>query len=178
MHTINELMMTIITRTGELPILGQRLTSVELQRISESRGEATHISAFWALAVLGLVLVIISSIALFQWVRSRHQRPQPLMLFRKVASSVGLNASDQLLLWRIAKKFDLPSPLTLMLSDHTLEHYAMAYVQPLPDSRNRQIMNRITGIRRYLFGEVTVTPAAEDNTDDDHQEAAHDNQPR
>ena len=136
-----------------LPIIGQRLTSVELQRISASRSTGSAISVFWALAILGLVLVLISSIALIQWYRTRNQRPQPLRLFRQIASSIGLNISDQLLLWQIARKCQLPSPLTLLLSDNTLQYYAESYAHSLPGDRNKRILARIRTIRQYLFAE-------------------------
>ncbi|MEM1109132.1 MAG: hypothetical protein AAGH99_10650 [Planctomycetota bacterium] len=105
------------------------------------------------MVVLGVILVLISLVSLFDWLRRQRLRPHTLVVFNRVAREAGLNRADRLLLWRIGRRQALPTPLTLMLCPGTLGHHARADARNRSHRRGTLDLARAASIRRHLFGQ-------------------------
>lgn len=103
---------------------------------------------------MGASILLINMGLLWLWKRARqqHLRSKPLRTFRCFASSMHLSLADQWLLFRIARRQALPTPLTLMLSDTTLHHYAHRYIQAIHPARRMAVLTHVTTISQQLFG--------------------------
>lgn len=120
----------------------------------------------WWLAVAGGALLAVIGLLSLRAVRDpRQARPAPMLVFRRVAEAVGLDLGEQWLLVRIAKARKLPTPLTLLLSEGTLVHHAVAWADTLGPRRQRDAMIRIDALRQKLFAPA---PTALDTTDARH----------
>ncbi|HEX7010950.1 MAG TPA: hypothetical protein VF184_13290 [Phycisphaeraceae bacterium] len=115
-------------------------------------GSQTLIPVRWIVLALGLLMLMLASLAAYRWWRGWHSRSHPLVVFYHLARASGLGLSDQWLLHRIAHQQALPSPLTLMLSPRTLHRHARAYAAEQPPWRRVALMRRVLAIRRRLFG--------------------------
>ncbi|MCE9592096.1 MAG: hypothetical protein K8S99_16440 [Planctomycetes bacterium] len=98
-----------------------------------------------------LVLIVLMAYVLYRWQRERRQRSTPMLTFHYAAEQMGLEMRDELLLARIARVQELPSPLTLMLSRGTLRHHTARYLKTLSPGQAARINRRIEGVERLLF---------------------------
>ena len=103
---------------------------------------------------IGASILLINMGFLWLWkrARQRHLRSKPLRTFHCFASSMHLNLADQWLLFRIAHRQALPTPLTLMLSYTTLHHYAHRYAQAIHPARQMAVLAHVATISQRLFG--------------------------
>jgi len=106
---------------------------------------------FFLAAIVATVLI-----AIWCW-RSgvlRDLRPAPMQIFRQVIGDFGLARSEIRLLVRIARQQRLSTPLALVLSITTLDHYAQAYVQSMGARKYRQgrFDNQMGRIKKIIFG--------------------------
>lgn len=113
-------------------------------------GGLTTPPVFWT--SLGVVAVVLGSLAAWRWYRNRRGHMGLMGLFLSLAGDLGLSAADQWLLLRITWRQALPSPLTLMLSSATLRHHARLYARDIASWRRKKIIARADRIDRTLFG--------------------------
>ena len=83
--------------------------------------------------------------------RLRHH-VRPLVVFFGIAMRLELTWPQSVWLLRVAHRQGLSTPLTLLLSRTTLEHYAMAYGTKLTGQAARQSAEHLHAIRGHLFG--------------------------
>lgn len=103
------------------------------------------------LVAAGVLLVVIAAMRIVQ-LRRRHQLRQGVMsIFHHVATQAGLDLQTQWLLVRIARHQSLPSPLTLLVCDATLQHHGRAFLQTLSPARRRRPADRLARLRRLLW---------------------------
>ena len=94
-------------------------------------------------------LVVAYAVRLWQ---QRSTAPRPSAVFRQLALELGLTRRDQSLLNRISHAQNLPTPLTLIMSRATMEHYARAYVGSLGYTQARRVEVRLRLIAAAVFG--------------------------
>jgi hypothetical protein len=122
------------------------------QQISMHFSSGSGLSMWWIAIATGLLLTLIAVLSM-RTIRDRAEaKSAPMLVFRRVAEHVGLGASDQWLLIRIARQQELPTPLALLLSPGTLTHHAAAYAAQQGDRKGRLTMLRVDAICRDLFG--------------------------
>lgn len=122
------------------------------QSIQDHFGGGAVVSPGWIVMFAGVVMVVVSALALRHWWRTRHERPSPTLSFLTLASKLGLSAAEQWLLIRIAGKLKLPTPITLLISPRTLQHHAETYAAQLPRRRSAKLIRRTDAIADKLFG--------------------------
>ncbi len=80
---------------------------------------------------------------------SRHL--EPLRCYCRLARKVGLAWRDIVMLWWMARRCGLSSPLTLMVCDATLTAHADHLVERLSPGHARRFMRQVESIRLRLF---------------------------
>ena len=80
-------------------------------------------------------------------------RSKPMVIFHQIARQAGIAPGDEWLLVRIGRQQALPTPLTLLLSPGTFNHYAQAYLRALPARRRSRLTGRIDRLSWHLFEE-------------------------
>ena len=113
-----------------------------------------------ALALLVPVLAILAGLWLWQWSRRRALRSGPMVTFHQVATQLGVSVADEWLLLRIAQHQGLTSPLTLMLSPATLDHYTRRYAHAGRRRGRRDLLSRVGRLRARLFDDGDQDQAA------------------
>ena len=115
-------------------------------------GRGGHvISIKWLLAAAAVFALLLGGLWLHRWWQKRCIEPGPMLTFRRVARSVGLSLHDRRLLVRISAHQKLISPLTLMLSDTTLQFHGKQFAACLESPRREQAMQRVRLICQLLF---------------------------
>lgn len=129
------------------------MTTVSPSDVSKAVTDGVQHDLPWELLLVGLgtTLIIIVVISFRRWWIGRHNDPSPFALFSAIARKAGLGWRDRYLLWRISKTFDLPTPITLMLSRGALRHYTDLYLSNRT-SGSRRTGQRIAQIESMLFG--------------------------
>ena len=129
------------------------MTTVSPSDISKARNEGAGYDLPWELLLIGIgaTLLAIVVVSLRRWWLSRHADPSPMVLFSAIARKAGLGWRDRYLLWRISKTFDLPTPITLMLSKGTLRHYSDLYLNNHTAGGSRRNGARLSHIEAALF---------------------------
>ena len=84
--------------------------------------------------------------------RQLGKRFEPVTLFARIGGQLGLGWRDRWLLWRIARRTGLASPLTLLLSGSTLDHHAASCAERMSTGRAQRLTHRAKAIRQSLFG--------------------------
>ncbi|MBX2851949.1 MAG: hypothetical protein KTR15_09415 [Phycisphaeraceae bacterium] len=125
----------------------------KLEEVSKSITDGVVHDMPWELLLVGIgaTLMVIVVISIRRWWLSRHNDPTPTVLFIAIARKTGLGWRDRYLLWRIAKTFDLPTPIALMLSRGALRHYTDLYLSNRA-SGSRRAGQRLAQIESALFG--------------------------
>lgn len=122
-------------------------------QISENFTSRELISPHWLLIAVGSMLLLLSVLSIARWWKHRHEHARPLRVFMTASGMAGLGYADRWLLFLIARRQSLESPLTLMLSPGTFDHHAKAYL----DSRRwrrEAVHRRAQSIRESLFGDL------------------------
>ena len=127
--------------------------TARLQEISRHFSSGGSIAPHWLFIAGGLLLLIMAGVSLRTWYRNRHLHSSPLSVFNQVAAACQLSNRDRLLLWWIARRQNLPSPLTLMASPTTLRHHAELACQDRSRISKAHHLRRIARLRRQLFHE-------------------------
>lgn len=129
------------------------LTRASLEDISASR-DPFRVNLPWEvmLIILGLLVLLIALLSIRRWWGRRNTDPTPLMIYSAIARKAGLSFGDRVLLWRIARKRELATPITLLLARGALDHHAKAYRAALSHSASGRVGRRIDRIRGELFG--------------------------
>ncbi len=118
----------------------------------------------WVLIGMGLLLLLLSGLSLAHWWRRRDSRPAPWRVFCRVSHELGLEWSQRWLLWRIARRQGLPTPLALLISPGTLTHHAEAYAAACGARRARAVRDRAQRMCVTLFPDAAPKrPAANDS---------------
>ncbi len=76
---------------------------------------------------------------------------QPVGLYVRLGRAQGLATLDLWLLWWIARRARLTTPLTLLVCDATLTHHADAVADDLSRGPARRVMRRVERVRTRLF---------------------------
>lgn len=105
----------------------------------------------WVAFLLSVIGLVVGSLWLRDHWRSRHVRSAPLLTFIYVARTLGLSPADCWLLIRIARQQNLPSPLTLILSDNTLQWHGRQYADSVVPFRRSALQRRLRTISACLF---------------------------
>ncbi len=98
-----------------------------------------------ALAMVGVVKMALTA------GKRLAKRAEPLTLFNQMAAELGLDWDARWLLFRIARRQKLSTPLTLLLSGGTLQHHADQFQSRLAASKAERYSYRVRAIRLHLF---------------------------
>jgi len=147
-------------------LLAQMLPADRLQEFSRvwrheqdpSQGRPLPV---WILALGAVLLLLILTNWIQQWIRRRREAHAPLASFDQMMRDLGVGWSDRKLLIRIAQQQKLPSPLTLVLSGETLSFHAAAYAGAQPTMYRNLILSRAAALRLRLFGTTASQVAAQ-----------------
>lgn len=125
----------------------------KLEAVSQHINDGIQHDMPWELllAGIGAMMMMVVVISLRRWWLGRHADPTPMVLFSAIARKAGLGWHDRYLLWRISRTFDLPTPITLMLSKGTLRHYSDLYLNSHSPGTNRRNGQRLSRIEHLLF---------------------------
>ena len=115
-------------------------------------GRGGHvISMQWLAAAAAIFVLLLGGLWLARWWRKRRVEPGPMLTFRRVARSAGLDLHDRRLLARISSHQRLSSPLTLMLSDATLQFHGRQFAASLAPPRSGSVIQHVSLICQLLF---------------------------
>lgn len=130
-----------------------KLAGVELDEVSRHVTDGIQHDLPWELLLVGIgvTLTAIVAISIRRWWLSRHEDPSPMVLYSAIARKAGLGWRDRILLWRISKTFDLPTPITLLLARGTLRHYRELYLSNRAGSAHQRLSQRLARIELALF---------------------------
>ena len=102
--------------------------------------------------VIAIVLLMMLAVVWYwKWQNTRYLRSEPILTFRYIAKEVGLTMREQVLLIRIAHRLGLASPLTLILSQGTLEHHVELYARQKHPMRQKQVYSQAKKLSKRLF---------------------------
>ena len=151
MHVLLANMLLAQSEDPKLKVLVDR---DKLQEVSKSITDGVTHDMPWELllAGIGATLMTIVVISIRRWWKSRHADPSPMVLFSAIARKAGLGWRDRYLLWRVARAYQLPTPIALMLSRGALRHYIDLYLSSRSGSSSRRIGQRAAQIESLLFG--------------------------
>lgn len=147
---LNSLPHLLLAQTDDKP---GKLVGVDLKDVSKHVNDGIQHDLPWELLLVGIgtTLIVIVVISFRRWWKGRHLDPSAGALFSAIARKAGLGWRDRYLLWRISRTFNLPTPITLMLSRGALRHYTDLYLSNR-DSTNARASQRLAQIESMLFG--------------------------
>jgi len=129
-------------------------TSTFLQNISAFMTE--NLFSTWAL--IGLVLLVFAAVGgvwgYRRW-QMRDLHAPHMLIFREIASEFGLRLRDQWLMYRVASRGSLPSPLTLFMSADTYQHHVARFIATVSEARRNRVREQLAQIRKQLYGAQT-----------------------
>lgn len=143
----------LLAQAPDDPEKQKALTTVAPSDVSEQFNQGIQHDLPWELllAGIGATLVTIVIVSLRRWWQSRHEDPSPIVLFSAIARRAGLGWRDRYLLWRMARAFDLPTPIALMLARGALRHYSELYLSNRTGGSQRRLSQRLSSIESSLF---------------------------
>ena len=132
----------------------KRLVDAETRDISDAFVNQTDsvIPVELLIAAIGLLLIVVALISAFRFWKSRHDNPHPLLVFHRLAKTAQLTLREQWLLYRIARRQALPSPITLLVSPRTLRLHANAYARGLNENAAKRCDQVVAALSQHLFG--------------------------
>ena len=122
--------------------------------VANNFGSDALITTNFLLISVGALLLLISGISISRWWKHRNDMSHPLVIFTRVAGSVGLGYRDQWLLLWIAHRSSLSTPLTLMLSPGTYHSYVQTYLNRKSKWRREKLEKRTQAIGHTLYGDL------------------------
>ncbi|GAB4108761.1 MAG: hypothetical protein Kow00105_16530 [Phycisphaeraceae bacterium] len=128
-----------------------------VSKIAETFSSRELISPHWLFITAGLVLLLLSVVSIVHLFRHRHNNPHPLWVYLTAARIAGLGLLDQWVLFRIARRQGLATPLTLLLSPGTFDHHVKACVDARSAWRRETLRRRAQRIRERLFSDLSPT---------------------
>lgn len=138
--------------------LAQAQTQAQTQAQPDDQAKHTIWNTNFGEGAVSWLLFIFFGIALFfaiRWlIKQRHlyvKRMQPIRLFYAFASEIGLSHNQAKQLQLIAKRVELTSPFTLILSPRTLEHFTKMYLNQLSSKQSEKVRSEINQIKHSLF---------------------------
>lgn len=125
----------------------------KLQEISRLHNEGIPHDMPWDLLLvgLGLTLIAITVISTRRWWLARQNDPSPLVIYSAVARKAGLTWPDRLLLWRVARSCELPTPISLLLSRGALRTFTTRFAQQRSPATQQRLTQRVAKIEAALF---------------------------
>lgn len=117
----------------------------------------------WLLVAVAAAILI--SVVYRLVYRYTHRTTRPVQVFIDAARHMGLDHAERKLLGAIAAYEQLPTPLTLMLSQGTLNHHLDNFSRHQKPEKRERTMTRIASIRQKLFAataqEIIGNPPAD-----------------
>lgn len=142
----------LLTLAQADPVNPPRQPRVNLREVQYHFSGDSMIPIEWIVVATGLVLLVIGAMSLYRWWKTRHLRSNPMLVYYQIGVGLDLSLSDLWLLYRIARREHLPTPLTLMMSPNTLHHHAERYVERMSPGRAEVITRHVARISRTVFG--------------------------
>lgn len=117
-------------------------------------GPSIPLKWFWIICVVvgGLLALRFGII----YARRAYRRLEPLRIYSRIASKMGLNVDDRYLLWRVARQTGLANPLSLLICSDTLDAHGRRYAAALGGSASRAAERRIERIQKRIFTEAAT----------------------
>ena len=109
------------------------------------------------LLFLALAVFVLGRLLMFRAIEMR-QRLRPFETYFSLCRTLGLRWRDGWLLLRIARRCELASPITLMLSPATLDHHARQYCETITYRQRARVRRMIDEICGALFGRTPAVP--------------------
>lgn len=104
----------------------------------------------YAMLVMGSVALVWLGWSYACWV---WRRTAPLRLYLRIARELRLSRGQAWWLWRVSRHQGLANPLTLLLSEATLDHHVQQFLQDRPGA-HEAVAGPLALVREQLFGEV------------------------
>lgn len=144
----------LLAQTQRDPDKQTTLTTVTPSDVSDKFNQGIKHDIPWELLLVGIgaTLTAIVIVSLRRRWLGRHKDPGPMVLYSAIARKAGLTWRDRVLLWRISKTFNLPTPITLMLARGTLRHYRELYLSNRAAGTHQRLNQRLARIELVLFG--------------------------
>lgn len=145
-------------------------TTLAVELVPKSRAEewakvwpkqpATQDSSLMLWLGILLAIAIVAGVIYHVVYRHTHRVSKPMQVFTHAANHMALDRAERRLLAAIAAYEKLPTPLTLMLCQGTLEHHWDNYARHQPPLRRDKAMTILESIRRKLFSQSAQEIAA------------------
>ncbi len=143
---------------AQAPLAKPTITKPDLSAVSEHATSAGLLTANWLLIAAGAILLLLSALSIVNWWKHRGEHSHPLLVFSSTAHVVGLSYRQRWTLLRMAHHQSLASPLTLMLSPTTFDHYAKGYLVSRLSWRREPARRQLNSIRTALFSDLPHPP--------------------
>ncbi len=98
------------------------------------------------LAILSLAYLI------YKHINKKQNTKNLPEIFTSVAQELGIHPKDQKLLSAIAQASNLQSPITLLCSDQTFDHYYKHYLGTLKHLKKAAVKSKALHLRQSIFG--------------------------
>lgn len=120
------------------------------------RGGIQTVPVMTVVGLLGLAMVIGVLILGIVRLRRMLNRSEDQRLFDAIASQLGVRYIDRCWLEQIAERHKLCSPLVLIFSRSTLEHYVHISAKTLAHGSQQAMIRRLQRVADRIFGPVSV----------------------
>lgn len=144
----------LLAQAGSSSDGSKRMVELDkLPQVSEHVNQGNLHDLPWELLLvgIGLLMLAIVFVSLKRWWKQRQDDPSGTVLYSAIARKAGLKWPDRLLLWRIARACDLPTPTTLLLARGALRHYVDQYAASKSPAQQRKLSARREKIESQLF---------------------------
>jgi hypothetical protein len=132
----------------------ERLRSMH-QHFKEPSGDVYLNISIAVLAILAIFVIM----KLLDYVQKRRQstniKAQPMALYWRIQSKMGLSFLDRWQLWRLASSSAVPNPTALLISPVLFDRAVASYCGGLGNSSPPA---RLAAIRKRLFGRAEPSP--------------------
>ena len=115
------------------------------------RGGQHVVSLPWVIVGLGGLIGVVTAIWGWGKIRTLRRRPGGMLIYLRLALSLGMTFGQTTLLIRIARRQELPSPLTLLLASDTLAHHGRKFAATRPAKARPSVRQRLAEIGRLVF---------------------------
>lgn len=152
-HTLANTLAPLVAQADEGDE-SKKLITTNPSEVSREFNQGIQHDLPWELLLVGLgaTLIVIVVISLRRRWQASRQDPSPLMLYSAIARKAGLSIPDRFVLWRVAKRFKLPTPIALLLARGTLRHFTSLYLSNRTGPARQRLGDRFARIEAELFG--------------------------